>query len=129
MIRVLLVDDQPSIRRGLRMRLALEPDLTVVGEAGDGATAVALATALQPEVVLMDVAMPGMDGIAALQALRAARETRHLPVVMMTASPGMLEDSRSAVEALGGSALLITPCTAEQLAAAIAQGLAPGGRA
>ena len=70
MISVLLVDDRPSIRRGLRMRLALESDLRVVGEAGDGLTAVSLVQELRPDVVLMDVAMPGLDGIAAAHALR-----------------------------------------------------------
>jgi DNA-binding NarL/FixJ family response regulator len=71
MIRVLLVDDQPAIRRGLRMRLALEDDLTVVGEAADGAAALALAPELQPDVILLDVQMPGLDGIDTAHALRA----------------------------------------------------------
>src|SRR5437763_16909226 len=70
MIRVVLVDDQPLVRQGLRMRLALEPDISVVGEAGDGATALSLAQDGSPDVVVMDVAMPGMDGIAATAALR-----------------------------------------------------------
>ena len=71
MIKVLLVDDQPRARQGLRMLLGLEPDLTVVGEADDGATALALARTLAPDVVVMDVAMPAMDGITATAALRS----------------------------------------------------------
>lgn len=71
MITVLLVDDQPGVRRGLRMRLAVEPDLRVVGEAEDGEAAVALAAALCPDVVLMDVEMPRLDGIAATTAVRS----------------------------------------------------------
>ena len=71
MTTVLLVDDQVSVRRGLRMRLALEPDLSIVGEAPDGATAIQLVAALRPDVVLMDIEMPGMDGITAAAALRA----------------------------------------------------------
>jgi two-component system, NarL family, response regulator DesR len=72
MIRVLVVDDQPAIRRGLRMRLGLEEDVIVVGEAADGPAALVLAPELQPDVILLDVQMPGMDGIDTAQALRAA---------------------------------------------------------
>ncbi|MBI3967515.1 MAG: response regulator transcription factor [Chloroflexi bacterium] len=82
MIRVLLVDDQPWVLRGLRMRLELEPDLEVVGEASDGDAALELAGRLHPDVVLMDVAMPGRDGIAATRALRASREPSQ--VVLLT---------------------------------------------
>jgi len=64
-IRVLLVDDQPLIRLGFRMVLEGEPDLEVVGEADEGAAAVAVAVELAPDVVIMDVRMPGTDGIAA----------------------------------------------------------------
>lgn len=71
MIRVLLADDDPKVRRGLRMRLELEPDLAVIGEAGDGRAAVAQAQELAADVVLMDVRMPGLDGIEAANALRA----------------------------------------------------------
>lgn len=70
MIRVLLVDDQAHVRAGWRMRLSLEPDMVVVGEAADGRQAIALAANLEPDVVLMDVEMPGMDGIMATDHLR-----------------------------------------------------------
>ncbi len=70
MIRLLIVDDQPAVRKGLKLRLAAEPDLSVVGEASDGEAALELAQALSPDVVLMDVEMPHMDGIAAANALR-----------------------------------------------------------
>jgi DNA-binding NarL/FixJ family response regulator len=70
-IRVLLVDDQPAVRQGLQIRLVLEPDVEVVGEAGDGAGAISLAQSLRPDVILMDVRMPGMDGISAVRTLRA----------------------------------------------------------
>ncbi len=69
MINVLIVDDQPQVRRGLRMRLALESDLRVIGEAGDGQTAVCKALELHPCVVVMDVVMPILDGIAATRML------------------------------------------------------------
>ena len=72
MIRVLLVDDQSLLRMGFRMILEAEPDIEVAGEAADGATGVSMASALHPDVVLMDVRMPGMDGIAATAAITAA---------------------------------------------------------
>lgn len=68
-IRVLLVDDRSAVRTGLRIWLSLEPDLEVVGESSDGSEAISLTQALCPDVVLMDVEMPGMDGISATTAL------------------------------------------------------------
>lgn len=70
-IRVLLVDDQQLVRRGFRMVLDAEGGLTVVGEAGDGREAVEAVRVLQPDVVLMDVRMPGMDGIRATELITA----------------------------------------------------------
>lgn len=71
MIRVLLVDDQSLLRMGFRMILEAEPDIEVIGEAGDGAAGLSMVAALQPDVVLMDVRMPGMDGIQATAAIAA----------------------------------------------------------
>jgi DNA-binding NarL/FixJ family response regulator len=70
MIKVLLVDDQPTVLQGLRMRLGLEPDLVVIGEAEDGQAAIDLVSARSPDVIVLDLEMPGMDGIATAQALR-----------------------------------------------------------
>jgi len=67
MIRILLVDPQEQVRRGLRMRLALEPDLQIVGETGDSAEALGLALLLQPDVLVVDVAPPGLDGIGLVE--------------------------------------------------------------
>lgn len=81
-ITVLLVDDHPVVRAGIRGMLAGEPDLTVVGEAGSGTEALAAVRALAPDVVLMDLRMPGMDGATATsEILAAAPETR---VVVLT---------------------------------------------
>ena len=71
-IRLLIADDHAVVRRGLRLFLDLQPDLEVVGEAADGHEAVAQAAELAPDVVVMDVTMPGLDGIAATRALREA---------------------------------------------------------
>jgi len=71
MIRVLLVDDQSLLRMGFRMILDAEPDIEVVGEAADGATGVSMTSTLHPDVVLMDVRMPGMDGIQATASITA----------------------------------------------------------
>ena len=72
MIRVLIVDDHAVVRAGLEQLLANADDMTVVGAATDGAEAVTLATSLVPDVVVMDLAMPRMDGIAATRALAGA---------------------------------------------------------
>jgi DNA-binding NarL/FixJ family response regulator len=69
-IRILLVDDQPSVLRGLRMRLGLERDLEVVGEAYDGSAALDMTASQRPDVILMDIEMPIMDGITATQRIR-----------------------------------------------------------
>jgi DNA-binding NarL/FixJ family response regulator len=82
MIRLLLVDDEVAIRRGLRMQLELEADVAVVGEAGDGETALALAPELHPDVVVMDIRMRGMDGIEATEAM--AHVSPGIPVVMLS---------------------------------------------
>lgn len=73
MIRVLLVDDQRLVRAGLRMLCSSATDISVVGEAGNGQEAVRLAEQVHPDVILMDIRMPGVDGIAATQRILAAR--------------------------------------------------------
>lgn len=81
MIRVLLVDDQQLIRAGLRMLCDAEPDLEVVGEAGNGRDAVTLAARLTPDVVVMDLRMPGVDGITATSRILAARPATRILVL------------------------------------------------
>ncbi|QXJ23173.1 response regulator transcription factor [Actinomadura graeca] len=70
-IRVLIADDHPVVRQGLRTYLGIQDDIEVVGEAGDGTSAVTLAESLKPDIVLMDLKMPGVDGLTALTELRA----------------------------------------------------------
>jgi DNA-binding NarL/FixJ family response regulator len=71
MIHVLIVDDLPMVRRGLRMLLTLEPEIEVVGEAASGEEALSLAQQLQPDVVLMDLKMPGIDSLTAIRVMQA----------------------------------------------------------
>lgn len=81
-IRVLIADDHLIVREGLRLILETVEDMTVVGEAADGAEAVRLASVLQPDVVLMDLRMPGMDGLTAIERLQATHP--HIAVVILT---------------------------------------------
>ncbi|MFF1798357.1 response regulator transcription factor, partial [Kitasatospora sp. NPDC058263] len=80
-VRVLLVDDQPLVRSGLRVIMADHPDLLVVGEAADGAEAVRLVGELGPDVVVMDIRMPGMDGIEATRLITAGPATARVLVL------------------------------------------------
>ncbi|MGE5603009.1 MAG: response regulator transcription factor [Nitrososphaerales archaeon] len=82
MIRVLIVEDRAEVRHGLQMRLAAEPDMEVVGSAGDCSAALVLAEDLRPDVVLMDVEMPRQDGIETTYALH--RRHPEIPVVILT---------------------------------------------
>jgi DNA-binding NarL/FixJ family response regulator len=75
-IRVLLVDDDPLVRAGLRLMLRSAPDIDVVGEAADGAAAITAAAGLAPDVVLMDIRMPGTDGVTATTQITRAQSTR-----------------------------------------------------
>src|SRR3712207_3121175 len=86
--RILITDDHGVVRQGLRMFLSLEPDLEVVGEASNGREALALARELRPDVVLMDLLMPVMDGIEATEAIRS-----ELPEVEVIALTSVLEDT------------------------------------
>jgi two-component system, NarL family, response regulator LiaR len=97
-IRVLLVDDHTVVRRGLRLVFELEDDLEVVGEAADGREALAQVAALRPDVVVMDLLMPGMNGVEATRAIRAAH-----PEVEVVALTSVLED-RMVVDAVEAGA-------------------------
>jgi DNA-binding NarL/FixJ family response regulator len=124
MIRLLLVDDQPAVRRGLGLRFHLEPDLQVVGEASSGREALALAQTLTPDVVLMDIAMPEMDGIEATAALR--RVVPQSAVVILSIHDDA--QTRGRAQAAGAVALVEKRGATETLLSAIRQAAGQAGK-
>ncbi len=114
-IKVLITDDHGVVRQGLRMYLSLDPELEVVGEASNGEEALRMARELEPDVVLMDLLMPVMDGIAATEAIRA-----ELPDVEVIALTSVLEDaSVSGAVRAGAIGYLLKNTEADELKRAI----------
>lgn len=114
-IRIVIADDQALVRGALAALLELEHDIEVVGVAADGAEALSLVTSLAPDVCLMDIQMPGIDGIEATRRLRAACPGTRVLVVTTFARPGYL---RSALDA-GASGFMAKDAPAEELADAV----------
>jgi DNA-binding NarL/FixJ family response regulator len=114
-IRVLIADDQPLVRTGLRMILGAEPDLEVVGDAADGRAAIERCAELKPDVVLMDVRMPGVDGIEATRAVTAADDP---PRVLVLTTFDLDEVVYDALRA-GASGFLLKDAPEERLTTAI----------
>jgi DNA-binding NarL/FixJ family response regulator len=114
-IRVLIVDDHAVVRTGLKVFLDLQPDIEVVGEAADGSEGVAMARRLLPDVVLMDLLMPNMDGVTAIGRIKA--EHPEIEIVTMTS---FIEEEKvtSALEA-GASGYVLKDAEAEEVAAAV----------
>lgn len=121
MIRVMLVDDHGMVREGLKIYLTTEKDMAVVGEAGDGAAAAAMAAALKPDVILMDLVMPGVDGVEGTKRCLAASPASK--VIVLTSKP----DDGLVLPAIRAGALsyLLKDLSAAELAAAI-RGAASG---
>jgi len=114
-IRVLIVDDHAVVRTGLKVFLDLQPDMEVVGEAADGSEGVAMARRLEPDVVLMDLLMPNMDGVTAIGRIKAER-----PVTEIVTMTSFIEEEKvtSALEA-GASGYVLKDAEAEEVAAAV----------
>jgi two-component system, NarL family, response regulator DesR len=115
MIRLLLADDQALVRGALAALLALEPDLEVVAEVGSGDAVVPAADEHHPDVALLDVEMPGMDGITATAALKAAHPGVRVLIVTTFGRPGFL---RRALQA-GADGFVVKDTPARQLADAV----------
>ena len=131
-IRVLIADDQALIRSGFAMILSVEPDIAVVGQASTGAQAVALAASLRPDVVLMDVQMPGIDGFEVCRRLRQTPAGAGLPIIMLTAgASGFLlknadpDELVAAVRTLAQGHALLAPEVTQRVIAAMTGGGAP----
>jgi DNA-binding NarL/FixJ family response regulator len=108
-VRILIADDHPRSRNGLQALLATSPDVTVVGEAADGREAVWLVAGTQPDVVLMDIQMPVMDGLEATRHIKT--QWPNVKVVALT----MYGATRTKAQAAGVDAFLIKGCSAEEL--------------
>ena len=114
-IRVLLVDDEALVRAGLRAIIDAEPDLEVVGQAGDGAEAVAEVRTVKPDVVCMDVRMPRVDGIAATRLLTERAESPRVLVLTTFENDDYVYDALAA----GAAGFLLKRAAPEQVTAAI----------
>ncbi len=114
-IRVLIVDDHAVVRMGLRVFFDLQPDIKVVGEAADGSEGVAMARRLEPDVILMDLMMPNMDGITAIGRIKAERPETE--IVTMTSF--IEEDKVTAALEAGASGYVLKDAEAEEVAAAV----------
>ncbi|MEX1077592.1 MAG: response regulator transcription factor [Homoserinimonas sp.] len=124
MTSVLIVDDQDLVRAGIRALLENDPDITVVGEAADGRTAVARTRELNPDIVLMDVRMPGMNGLDATAAIRADVNLRQSRVVVLTT----FDDDADIIEAItsGAAGYLLKDTPSNELRQAVKTAAAGG---
>ncbi|MBB4910978.1 response regulator [Actinophytocola algeriensis] len=113
-LRVLLADDQDLVRAGFRVILGMEDDLEVAGEAGDGLAAVELATRLHPDVVLMDVQMPGVDGLEATRRILATVDTKVVILTTFDSEDYLFEALRA-----GASGFLLKNASPEDLVDAV----------
>jgi len=152
-IDVLIVDDDTLLRAGLELMINTQPDLTVVGQAGDGETAIAMASQLKPDVVLMDIRMPGIDGLEATRRIAAASaqgtDTKPIRVLILTTfeidqyvyeavragASGFLlkrtppEDLLEGIRIVAGGDALLAPSITRRLMDEFAAGTAAGPRA
>ena len=113
-IRVLIVDDHSVVRMGLRVFFDLQDDIEVVGEASDGSEGVAMARRLLPDVVLMDLLMPNMDGVTAIGRIKAERPDTE--IVTMTS---FIEEKITAALEAGASGYVLKDAEAEEVATAV----------
>ena len=121
MVRILLVDDDQEVRQGWRMRLTLEPDIKVVGEALNADMAVKLAEQCQPDLILLDIRMPGKGGLAVIRQLYQAAPACKVIIVTLYDSP----DYRFRAKEAGAVAFVAKQEQPETLLTAIRQAIRP----
>jgi DNA-binding NarL/FixJ family response regulator len=117
-VRVLIVDDQALVRAGFRMILEAQPDIEVIAEAADGETALRLATRFRPDIVLMDVRMPGLDGLETTRRLLGDASAGTAPRVVILTTFDLDEYVYAAIQA-GASGFLLKDVSAEHLVGAV----------
>ncbi len=115
LIRVLIADDHTLVRQGIRMLLEAQPDLQVVGEASDGVESVSLTQELKPDVTIMDIGMPGMDGLEATRAIKRAQP--NVQILVLTMHEG--EDYFFKILAAGAAGYVLKRAAANDLIAAV----------
>lgn len=121
-IRIVIADDHRLVRSGLRLLLGEEEDLEVVAEAGDVATALQLVAELEPEVVVLDLSMPGRSGMEAIPDMVASSPATHVVVLTMRSDPAFAARAMAA----GASAFVLKECADSELRTAIRASLAGG---
>jgi DNA-binding NarL/FixJ family response regulator len=121
MIRIVVADDQPLVRSGIAMLLAGEPDIEVAGEASNGEEAISLAERLQPDIVLMDVRMPGMDGVTATRTIASDQFSRNpdAPVKVLMLTTYNVQDSVYQALRAGASGFLLKGAAPAELVRAV----------
>ncbi|MGI8692176.1 MAG: response regulator [Geodermatophilaceae bacterium] len=122
MIRILIVDDHGVVRRGLEQLLESHPDMTVVGAAADGEQAIAMAADLRPDVILMDLSMPVLDGVAATKRITAATPDVHVVVLTSFADQRRILDALAA----GAAGYILKDADPDELVAAVLAAAAGG---
>ena len=120
-MRLLIVDDVAAVREALRLLLSEEPSIEVVGEAADGEEALARAAALQPDLVLLDLEMPRLGGLAAIPRLRAQPHPPHIVAMSMYGA----DEARTLALAAGASTYVEKGATLDEVVAALRDALPP----
>ena len=121
-LRILLAEDHQTVREGIKLLVNSQSDMEVIGEAGDGELAIKMAAELRPDLLLMDISMPTMNGLSLIEELRAMA-----PAIRVVVSTGLHDDrQRAALLALGVTSIVPKPCDRIDILTAVQRELAMG---